>query len=353
MKFAFRWISLFGPLFFIAFLALVPLVPLQADAQSAADLLAKMHRVAAQTSLDAVDAKPLHLKMTVQLYDSKGRVTETGTVEDWMAGPKMERRVYSMPSFSATQVHTPERFYRTPGSGSAPYLVDYLLSLVLHPMASDQEIDGAKLDLRKETFGKNAFDCVMLDQPIKNLAFPPFALFPTYCLDHDKEVLRIAALYGNQVAVMSKKGIFRGVDVALDPTVSISSKEVASATVTLLRGQDEPYAETQAIDGMEAVDVAATPLSGGIVAGNILEKLQPIYPEKAKANHVSGTILLHAIIGTDGRIRLLKLISAPDPDLAVSAIAAVRQWRYKPYLLNGVPAEVDTTVTVNYSLSPR
>jgi outer membrane biosynthesis protein TonB len=59
--------------------------------------------------------------------------------------------------------------------------------------------------------------------------------------------------------------------------------------------------------------------------------------------------VLHAIIGKDGKIRSLKVVSGPD-ELAHSALDVVRQWTYKPYLLNGNPTEVETTITVNYSL---
>jgi outer membrane biosynthesis protein TonB len=60
---------------------------------------------------------------------------------------------------------------------------------------------------------------------------------------------------------------------------------------------------------------------------------------------------LRAIIGRDGHVHGLRPVSSPGPDLTISAIAAVRQWTYKPYLLNGEPTEVDTTITVNYNLN--
>jgi protein TonB len=58
------------------------------------------------------------------------------------------------------------------------------------------------------------------------------------------------------------------------------------------------------------------------------------------------------VIGRDGHILLLRVVSSPDPSLAVSAIAAVRQWNYRPYMLNGVPVEVETTINVNFTVSP-
>jgi TonB family protein len=89
-------------------------------------------------------------------------------------------------------------------------------------------------------------------------------------------------------------------------------------------------------------------ISGGIAAGNILAKVAPVYPPDAKAAHISGTVVLHAIIGTDGKIQSLNVLSGPA-ELTQSAIDAVSQWVYKPYLLNGEPTAVETTITVNYS----
>jgi TonB family protein len=83
-------------------------------------------------------------------------------------------------------------------------------------------------------------------------------------------------------------------------------------------------------------------ISGGVMAGTIVEKTQPIYPPIARAAHVSGAVVLHAIIGKNGTIQNLQVISGPEM-LRASALDAVQHWRYKPYLLNNEPTEVDTT----------
>jgi TonB family protein len=90
-------------------------------------------------------------------------------------------------------------------------------------------------------------------------------------------------------------------------------------------------------------------ISGGVAAGQIISKVNPVYPPEAKEKGIQGTVVLHAIIGKDGTVQQLAVISGP-PVLADSAIDAVKQWVYKPYLLNGDPTEVDTTITVNFSL---
>jgi TonB family protein len=101
----------------------------------------------------------------------------------------------------------------------------------------------------------------------------------------------------------------------------------------------------------QSADTAPPPphIAGGVIAGSRLSYVQPIYPPEAKAAKLSGTVLLHAIIGKDGTIESLTVISGPDAFLK-SALDAVHQWTYKPYLLNGEPTAVDTTITINYSL---
>ena len=85
------------------------------------------------------------------------------------------------------------------------------------------------------------------------------------------------------------------------------------------------------------------------MSGAILEKVAPVYPPIARAAHVSGAVVLHAIISKNGTIENLTVISGPEM-LRSSAITAVQQWKYKPYLINGERTEVDTTITVNFNL---
>jgi protein TonB len=84
--------------------------------------------------------------------------------------------------------------------------------------------------------------------------------------------------------------------------------------------------------------------------GQIVRKVQPVYPAMARNVRVQGPVTLEALIGRDGRIEQLKAVSG-HPLLIAAAIDAVRQWRYRPYLLNGSPVEVQTTITVNFYLN--
>jgi protein TonB len=103
-----------------------------------------------------------------------------------------------------------------------------------------------------------------------------------------------------------------------------------------------------------AVPKVATPqkvrVSQGVSEGLLLHKVTPNYPPLAKQARIQGSVVQQATIGKDGSIQNLRVQSG-HPMLTQSAIDAVRQWKYKPYLLNGEAVEVETTVQVNFTLS--
>jgi protein TonB len=81
-----------------------------------------------------------------------------------------------------------------------------------------------------------------------------------------------------------------------------------------------------------------------------MNRVQPQYPPLARQARVSGTVKLHAIIAKDGTVQELQVISG-HPLLIQAALDAVRQWRYRPTLLNSEPVEVDTTIDVIFTLN--
>ena len=91
-------------------------------------------------------------------------------------------------------------------------------------------------------------------------------------------------------------------------------------------------------------------VGGNVQAASLVNRVTPTYPALARAARVSGTVVLHAIIGKDGTVQQLAVMSGP-PLLVQSALEAVRQWRYRPTLLNGEPVEVDTTIEVVFTLN--
>jgi TonB family protein len=103
-----------------------------------------------------------------------------------------------------------------------------------------------------------------------------------------------------------------------------------------------------------ALGVAEAPPQRMIVASDVMQSLinyrtMPVYPEAARGKNIEGGVLLDTVIGKDGRVLDVQLISGP-PELASAAMDAVRNWRFSPFTLNGSAVEVETTIEVAFRL---
>ena len=90
-------------------------------------------------------------------------------------------------------------------------------------------------------------------------------------------------------------------------------------------------------------------LAPEVTAGLLLQKVDPVYPASAKQQHVDGPVQFQANIGKDGSVSNLKFLTG-KPQLTAAAAAALRQWKYKPYQVNGQPTDVQTEITVDFKL---
>ncbi len=124
-----------------------------------------------------------------------------------------------------------------------------------------------------------------------------------------------------------------------------------SGAVKTVRIQPEPEPQGDDLGGAtKSGQLRSIRVSRAVSQGLLIHRVVPVYPPEARANRIQGTVMLGAIIDRQGMVKDLKVISGP-PELRESAIGAVQQWRYRPYLLNGAPVEVETQVQVNYQLS--
>lgn len=90
--------------------------------------------------------------------------------------------------------------------------------------------------------------------------------------------------------------------------------------------------------------------TSSMLQGYLLHAVQPVYPPIARTGRIQGTVVLDAIINKEGAIADLRVLSG-HPMLVSAAIDAVKQWRYKPYILNNETIEVETRITVNFTLA--
>jgi protein TonB len=137
-----------------------------------------------------------------------------------------------------------------------------------------------------------------------------------------------------------------GKQVAEDapPPVNVAGADglgASSANASVFNGHAQPV--------VKVAPSKPFTISSGVAAGMLILKTPPAYPSIAKAARVSGTVVLHATISKDGKIKDLHVVSGPAM-LQQAAVDAVRNWRYKPYKLNNEPAEVETTIALVFSL---
>jgi len=92
-------------------------------------------------------------------------------------------------------------------------------------------------------------------------------------------------------------------------------------------------------------------IGGNVQRAKLINKVDPVYPNQARANGIHGTVRLHVIVAQNGSIRQIAVVSG-DAALVQTTLDAVKPWRYRPTLLNGQPVEVDSEVDVIFALKP-
>jgi periplasmic protein TonB len=90
-------------------------------------------------------------------------------------------------------------------------------------------------------------------------------------------------------------------------------------------------------------------VTSGVAQGLLVRQVNPVYPREARKEHIQGAVLLQVVIDKQGNVTELR-VSKGEPILAEAAVSAVKQWKYRPYLLNGEPVEIATTVLINFHM---
>ncbi len=324
---------------------------LHAETPSESDLRSRLTLARAAANLSTAGLKPWYTKLTFKMPDTSGKISEEGVLEEWWAGVSSWRVRVTSPSYKGTVTQNGDHLFRTVQASPLPANLMLIKQQVVDPLPDQDEINHARLFFQTKTLGSAPLDCIMVAPA--SAKHPPFTLYPTYCFDIGSTRLRATLLNGTRAVVRNKLGTFQGKTVALILLIS-NAGSAGSSKLETDTDQLTTYVPTATEFDMAAdqkpVSSSPSDVSSEVAAGSLLTKILPIYPVEARRNHTSGYVKLTAIIGTDGYIRRLEPLSSPDEVLTTAAVAAVRQWAYKPYLVNGEPTEVRTTVTVHFQL---
>jgi len=320
------------------------------------DPKALLYLSAKSNGLTGPDVQPWHLKASFEILDVNGKTSDKGTIEEFWAGPKKYKLLFVSADFTQTEYGTEIGILRTGARGSAPPLLTRILHEFKEPISLDETLLGrSTFELQRPELGKMKLLCVAITGPPPSA--PDFlSNSPTYCLNAEIPLLRITIQPGvpNRTVhnnVMKFEGHYLPRDLEAfgggPPQVTAHpffTAHLESIEVLMTLDEADFTPSPDALPPPKRVEV-----SESVAKGLLIQHAKPIYPPIAMAARVSGTVVLKVVIGTDGRISSLRILSGP-PMLQQAALSAVKKWTYQPYLLNGEQVEVSTTVNVPFLL---
>lgn len=319
---------------------------------------------------DQAGLRPWHLKATYQIFDPLARTSQNGTFDFWWVAPGVDRSTWTRDGKTVSEWNTADNRHESFSDGlTLGYDEHRLRSVLLSPLPDKDELDSNNVQLELRSLGNadTALRCVMVGPKMKETTYAPIGLFPTYCFDTKLPVLlgrysyQAPVVEFSHIAKTQNRYLARQVDfvdgkqklvtVTVDDLNAISPSDPAlipppNADVIVRASGKRPL-----VPSPGEPPQGQPPLPPGIAMGKLLSKVMPVYPQEAKRDREQGTVVLDAVIGVDGWVHGLRVASAPSAWLAASALAAVARWHYRPYLLNGNPVEVDTTIRVIYAMS--
>ena len=311
-----------------------------AGASSAKEL---MLLAAKQNGLEGDDIGPWHLKGSYKSFDEAGSVTNEGTYEEFWVSAKKYKRIFTGKAFTDAEYGTEKGMLRVGNGGQVPLLLSEAVTEFTNPLPNPDMAGKGTFELKElETSGVK-LEC------LKSTGLP---VNPdkTYCLGAEKPFVRIISL------VMEREQILH------NRILAFHDRFIAGDLQFVIAGRQRLTAHVESIESLNPVDEAMfTPppdavfvpklvnISAGVAQGMLLKKVTPEYPSIAKNDHVTGTVVIQATIGKDGHIKDEQVVSGPS-ELQYAATDSVRQWLYRPFLLNGEPVEVRTTINVIFTL---
>jgi TonB family protein len=314
---------------------------------------------------DSLQGEPFHLSYRYRLLDEQGKATTEGKVEYWWAPGNVTRVSWTKGENVTSEWRTNDsRFLRAVKGDDISSMEHRLSSAVLFSLPKAQVYDSGQNSLKLVTINNagsvNLCVAIVPANAAANVHPDSLAGVGTaYCFDSQAPVL-VSTLQNHTITnSFSHVQNFHGHNIAGHIDISYVGEKRVEADLeeaTQVKADDaaftpSPDAKPPAMQmiTVKKLPVTATP-NGGVKPGMIIEKVPPVYPASARAARISGTVVIQATIGKDGRVTDATVVSSPDDSLSQAALDAVRQWRYLPYTLNGEPVAVKTTINVSFGL---
>ncbi len=338
-------------LYFALCTATSPVVA-QALIPATEDMRHNLQSASQTATLETAGTPAFQLQASFDTYDYLGKPDGSGTLtEEWLA-PGTQRRVITFRGLTWTQVAHDGKVRVTGSSFEPSFMERRLVDALLSPGPSAQRARDVAPSYKSLKVGTMTLDCVIL-APVDVVKASNSAdkLPSAYCLSENPRIIRLVE--ERYALVLAYNHFVKLGDHLAAKDVTISRGKILRGTIHVTNFQAAPTLQESGFALPAGPDSSAEDVmvGSGVMSGELVNKVQPRYPEDAKQAHLAGAVTLAAHIDKAGSISHLEVISTPSESLADASLLAVRQWKYKPYLVNGEPTPVDTTITVNFSFS--
>ena len=296
--------------------------------------------------------KPWHLKVNYQLDNDLGRPSAQGTFEYWWASPKVYRSTWTRGNTVHSEWHTADgRSLSLTAGESLGIYEHWLKTALLSPLPTASDLDPGKsivIDHTSASSGGHSRCFMIVPSEITEVAAKKllFGTYPEYCINKVKPILLGYYQFGIIMVRCVNFVQFQGKSLPRELGLIEGSRELLSAKVEsaeTISGTDPAF-----IPAKDAIPVHADRIElSPAVASGLLEN--GTAPSKRK-NGAQGNVILKTTIGPDGRVQDVRLVSAPSPSLALSAFGTLKDWKFKPYLVDGMPSVIETMVHLDLPL---
>lgn len=298
---------------------------------------------------------PFRVEATFETFDYDGKPDGSGTlVEEWLNSGN-RRRIITFRNMAWTQVSHGGTTASTGSSFRGSVMEETVVNALLEPGPGAEQIAAGAPAYKTLKAGAVPLDCVLLKPlNVSEKANAAEKASTGYCLSQNPLLLRLVQqrynmlVAYNHFAQLGSHYLPKEVVVSSGAQTRATLHVIHFVTAPTLKESD--FALPPASD-TSAVDIQPSHLDSGVLSGALTNKVSPRYPESDKQNHLSGSVYLHALIDDTGSIKELEVLNAPSRTMAQASLDAVRLWKYRPYLLNGKPTSVDTTIVVNFSIN--
>lgn len=302
-----------------------------------------------QASLVSPTVKPYRMVATITVFDGAGKNPQVGSMEQIRSGRNLRTEV-TFPGSLLTVLNSAKGNYFS-AQGNLPYYAPSLVKAAHTPF----EFTGFGTDAAVKPAGLPAdiqVECIAVNSAPSGLVEGSRALVHEVCLDRGADDLRVV-VDDKLEYLRSDLVSFDGQRIARRVDLHLGGFVIGTAQITSLENIVHEENIFVPVADMKLIENTPEHVPASVMAGRLLNHENPKFPMRAKFAHIQGVVVLHAVIGKDGHIGNLSVISSPDNMLSEASIKAVSKWTYEPYLLNGTPTEVDTTITVQFAFGAQ